>query len=41
VRGDGLDLEIADVVFVAAVAARIGEDSSLDADARAVLSATP
>jgi uncharacterized protein (TIGR03083 family) len=41
VRGDGLDLEVADPVFVAAVAARIGEDSPLDADARAVLSATP
>jgi uncharacterized protein (TIGR03083 family) len=41
VRGDGLDLEVADPVFVAAVAARIGEDGPLDADARVVLSATP
>jgi len=41
VRGDGLDIEVTDPVFVAAVAARIGEDSALDADARAVLSATP
>ncbi|HTD50808.1 MAG TPA: maleylpyruvate isomerase family mycothiol-dependent enzyme [Acidimicrobiia bacterium] len=41
VRGDGLDIEVTDAVFVAAVAARIGDDSPLDADARAVLSATP
>jgi len=41
VRGDGLDIEVANPVFVAAVAARIGDDSPLDADARAVLSATP
>ncbi|MGO9876540.1 MAG: maleylpyruvate isomerase family mycothiol-dependent enzyme [Acidimicrobiia bacterium] len=41
VRGDGLDIELADPVFVEAVAARIGEDSTLDADARTLLSATP
>jgi len=41
VRGDGLDIELPNEVFVEAVAARTGEDGPLDADARALLSATP
>jgi uncharacterized protein (TIGR03083 family) len=41
VRGDGLDMELPDAVFVQAVAARLGDDSPLDADQRALLSATP
>ena len=41
VRGDGIDKEIADAVFVQAVAARLGDDGPLDADQRALLSATP
>jgi uncharacterized protein (TIGR03083 family) len=41
VRGDGLDLELPDDVFVQAVAARVGDDGRLDVDARALLSATP
>jgi uncharacterized protein (TIGR03083 family) len=41
VRGDGLDIELPNAVFVDAVAARTGDDGPLDADARVLLSATP
>ena len=41
VRGDGIDKEIGDAVFVQAVAARLGDDGPLDAEQRALLSATP
>jgi hypothetical protein len=41
VRGDGIDLELPDAVFVQAVAARLGDDGPLDAEQRALLSATP
>jgi uncharacterized protein (TIGR03083 family) len=41
VRGDGIDVELPDAVFVQAVAARLGDDGPLDADQRALLSATP
>jgi hypothetical protein len=41
VRGDGIDLELPDDVFVQAVAARLDDDSPLDAEQRALLSATP
>jgi uncharacterized protein (TIGR03083 family) len=41
VRGDGIDQEIGDAVFVQAVAARLGDDGPLDAEQRALLSATP
>ena len=41
VRGDGIDVELPDAVFVQAVAARLGDDGPLDAEQRALLSATP
>ncbi len=41
VKGDGLDVDLPDAVFVQAVAARLDDDGPLDADARALLSATP
>jgi uncharacterized protein (TIGR03083 family) len=41
VRGDGIDIEIPDAVFVQAVAARLGDDGPLDAEQRTLLSATP
>jgi len=41
VRGDGIEAEIPDAVFVQAVAARLDDDGPLDADERALLSATP
>ena len=41
VRGDGIDLELPDAVFVQAVAARLGDDGPLDAKQRELLSATP
>ena len=41
VRGDGIDVELPDAVFVQAVAARLGDDAPLDAEQRALLSATP
>ena len=41
VRGDGIDVEVPDAVFVQAVAARLDDDGPLDADQRALLSATP
>ena len=41
VKGDGLDVDLPDAEFVEAVAARVGDDSTLDAEARALLSATP
>jgi uncharacterized protein (TIGR03083 family) len=41
VRGDGIDVELPDAVFVEAVAARLGDDGPLDAEQRALLSATP
>ena len=41
VKGEGLDVELPDVQFVEAVAARVPVDSPLDAEARTLLSATP
>jgi hypothetical protein len=41
VRGDGIDVELPDAVFVQAAAARLGDDGPLDAQQRALLSATP
>jgi uncharacterized protein (TIGR03083 family) len=41
VTGDGMDLELPDAVFVEAVSARMAPDGPLDADQRALLSATP
>ena len=41
VKGEGLDVDLPDAEFVEAVAARVGDDSPLDADARVLLSATP
>jgi uncharacterized protein (TIGR03083 family) len=41
VAGTGIDIELPDAVFVDAVAARLGPDGPLDADQRALLSATP
>jgi uncharacterized protein (TIGR03083 family) len=41
VRGEDIDVEIPDAVFVQAVAARLGDDGPLDAEQRAQLSATP
>jgi uncharacterized protein (TIGR03083 family) len=41
VRGEDIDVEVPDAVFVQAVAARLGDDSPLDAEQRAQLSATP
>jgi uncharacterized protein (TIGR03083 family) len=41
VRGDGIDVELPDAVFVQAVASRLDDDSPLDAEQRALLSATP
>jgi uncharacterized protein (TIGR03083 family) len=41
VTGKGLDTDLADAVFVDAVAARLGPDAPLDAETRALLSATP
>ncbi len=41
VHGDGVDLELPDALFVDAVAARLGGDAPLDAEARSLLSATP
>jgi uncharacterized protein (TIGR03083 family) len=41
VRGDDIDVEVPDAVFVQAVAARLDDDGPLDADQRALLSATP
>ena len=41
VAGDGLDVELPDDQFVQAVAARMGDDGPLDAEQRALLSATP
>jgi len=41
VRGDGIDLELPDAVFVQAAAARLGDDGPLDAEQRALLSAVP
>jgi uncharacterized protein (TIGR03083 family) len=41
VRGEGIDAELPDAVFVQAVAARLGDDGPLDAGQRALLSATP
>jgi uncharacterized protein (TIGR03083 family) len=40
VQGDGVDITLPDAVFVEAVAARVGDDA-IDAEARALLSATP
>jgi uncharacterized protein (TIGR03083 family) len=41
VRGDGLEVELPDAVFVQAVASRLDDDGPLDAEQRALLSATP
>jgi uncharacterized protein (TIGR03083 family) len=41
VRGAGIDVELPDAVFVQATAARLGDDGPLDAEQRALLSATP
>jgi uncharacterized protein (TIGR03083 family) len=41
VKGDGIDTDLPDAVFVDAVAARLGPDSPLSAEERALLSATP
>ncbi len=41
VTGAGIDLELPDDVFAQAVAARLAPDGPLDADQRALLSATP
>ena len=41
VHGEGIDVELPDAVFVAAVAARLDPDGPLDAEQRALLSATP
>jgi uncharacterized protein (TIGR03083 family) len=41
VKGEGLDVDLPDALFVQAVAARLDDDSPLDAEARALLSATP
>jgi uncharacterized protein (TIGR03083 family) len=41
VKGDGIDTDLPDDVFVAAVAARLDPDGPLDAEQRALLSATP
>lgn len=41
VKGDGVDIELPDEEFVQAVAARLPEESNLDDDIAATLSATP
>jgi uncharacterized protein (TIGR03083 family) len=41
VRGDGVDVEVPDSVFVQAVASRLDDDGPLTAEERALLSATP
>jgi hypothetical protein len=41
VRGNGIDTDLPDSLFVDAVAARLGPDAPLDAEQRALLSATP
>jgi uncharacterized protein (TIGR03083 family) len=41
VTGPGIDTDLPDALFVDAVAARLGPDAPLDADQRALLSATP
>jgi uncharacterized protein (TIGR03083 family) len=41
VKGDGIDTDLPDAVFVDAVAARLDPDGPLDAEQRALLSATP
>ncbi|HEV7523954.1 MAG TPA: maleylpyruvate isomerase family mycothiol-dependent enzyme [Acidimicrobiia bacterium] len=41
VKGDGIDIELADEQFVQAVAARLPADSGIDPEAAATLSATP
>jgi len=41
VSGAGIDTDLPDAVFVEAVSARLGSDGPLDADQRALLSATP
>jgi len=41
VKGDGIDTDVPDALFVAAVAARLEPDAPLDAEQRALLSATP
>ena len=41
VKGEGIDADLPDALFVAAVAARLDANDPLDADQRALLSATP
>ena len=41
VTGDGIDIELPDEQFVQAVAARLPDDSGIDGEVAAVLSATP
>ena len=41
VRGSGIDVELPDAVFVQAAAARLDDSGPLDAEQRALLSATP
>jgi uncharacterized protein (TIGR03083 family) len=41
VHGGGIDLDLPDAVFARAVSARLGPDDPLDAEQRALLSATP
>jgi hypothetical protein len=41
VKGGGLDTDLPDDLFVGAVSARLGSDAPLDAEQRALLSATP
>jgi uncharacterized protein (TIGR03083 family) len=41
VRGEGIDVDLPDDVFVQAVAARLPDDAPLDAEQRGILSATP
>jgi uncharacterized protein (TIGR03083 family) len=41
VKGGGLDTDLPDDLFVGAVSARLGPDAPLDAEQRALLSATP
>ena len=41
VKGNGVDVDLPDALFVQAVAARLDDDSPLDAAARALLSTTP
>jgi len=41
VKGEGIDTDLPDAVFVAAVSARLENDAKLTAEQRSLLSATP